>query len=303
MKLIRLLKDRLLYVLSFIVLNPKVSINNIQSELRNRQKSWNLDNVIGKAGNSLSEDGIYTKLCELASKEPEILAKFRACRSYRKILEHVSYRDGLKYLKLIKPGSLAMKSLEGIHSKKEIGSPATFHFRKFGQISPTLFRYAKTHQDLIELFGEIKSFSVVEVGCGFGGQAVQLLENTGPRSYLIVDLPEVEGLIKVYLQEMNSSVNNVVSYSSGVEVFGGYDLFISNYAFSELNRELQQNYLARYVLRSARGYMIYNHINPPEYKSYTAAELSELIPDSEIFPEVPLTDKTNVLIVWGHKSK
>jgi hypothetical protein len=77
---------------------------------------------------------------------------------------------------------------------------------------------------------------------------------------------------------------------------------ISNYAFSELTRELQDDYLERYILKSKRGYMIYNHINPPEFKSYSALDFCELVPGAEIIEEVPKTDNTNVLIIWGHKS-
>jgi hypothetical protein len=47
--------------------------------------------------------------------------------------------------------------------------------------------------------------------------------------------------------------------------------------------------------------MIYNHINPQSFGSYSSTEICEMIPGSQIVSEIPLTDKSNVLIIWGHE--
>ena len=77
-----------------------------------------------------------------------------------------------------------------------------------------------------------------------------------------------------------------------------YDLIISNFAFSELNKETQDFYLKKYVLNSTFGYMIYNQINPKGF-SYTLEEILGLIPKSYLLDEVPLTDPNNRLLLWG----
>ncbi len=78
-----------------------------------------------------------------------------------------------------------------------------------------------------------------------------------------------------------------------------YDLVISNYAFTELPRPVQDIYLQKVILNSKRGYITYNEITPIEFKSYTSDELVAMIPGSKVFKEVPLTHPKNCIIVWG----
>jgi hypothetical protein len=78
-----------------------------------------------------------------------------------------------------------------------------------------------------------------------------------------------------------------------------YDLVISNYAFTELSRELQDVYLRKVILRSKRGYITYNQLTPPHYRSYDRDELVEIIDGARVIPEAPLTWENNCVIVWG----
>ena len=43
-----------------------------------------------------------------------------------------------------------------------------------------------------------------------------------------------------------------------------YDLVISNYAFTELPREIQTVYYEKIISKSAKGYITYNDITPEE---------------------------------------
>ena len=79
-----------------------------------------------------------------------------------------------------------------------------------------------------------------------------------------------------------------------------YDLVISNYAFSELKREVQEDYFANVVQKSKRGYFTYNDISPKEYVALSAEEFAGRIEGAEIFKELPTTAPKNVLVVWGH---
>lgn len=78
-----------------------------------------------------------------------------------------------------------------------------------------------------------------------------------------------------------------------------YDLVISNYAFSELRREIQDVYLEKIILRSQRGYITYNEITPPDFNSYKKEELLRIIPGSELSDENPLIHPRNCIIQWG----
>jgi hypothetical protein len=78
-----------------------------------------------------------------------------------------------------------------------------------------------------------------------------------------------------------------------------YDLVISNYAFSELSRDLQKAYLDKVILRAKRGYMLCNQITPAGYGSYRPEDLLAAINDAKRLAEEPLTFEGNYLIVWG----
>ena len=80
-----------------------------------------------------------------------------------------------------------------------------------------------------------------------------------------------------------------------------YDLLISNYAFSELPRSIQDVYLKKIILNSKRGYITYNEIVPESFNSYKKEELLNVIPNSFIIEERPITHENNCIIIWGDK--
>jgi hypothetical protein len=80
-----------------------------------------------------------------------------------------------------------------------------------------------------------------------------------------------------------------------------YDLFISNYAFTELRREIQDVYLEKIIKNSKRGYITYNEITPDSFNTYKKDELLKLLPNSRTIPDKPEHNHTNCIIIWGEK--
>jgi hypothetical protein len=92
----------------------------------------------------------------------------------------------------------------------------------------------------------------------------------------------------------------VVRYKTMNELeIQNYDLVISNYAFSELPRSIQDVYLSKIILNSKKGYITFNEISPGYFNSYKREELIDIIPNSLIIEEKPLTHPKNCIIVWG----
>jgi hypothetical protein len=85
-----------------------------------------------------------------------------------------------------------------------------------------------------------------------------------------------------------------------------YDLVISNYAFSEFNRELQNEYLEKVILKSRSGYLLMNNgktVNGERLLSQygnneciTDIELLECIPGSQLITTNYLSNKGIYLI-------
>ena len=62
-----------------------------------------------------------------------------------------------------------------------------------------------------------------------------------------------------------------------------YDLVLSNYAFSEFRRDVQENYSAEAPRRAARGYATCNWITPSGFQAYGRDELLAAVPDSAFY--------------------
>ena len=81
------------------------------------------------------------------------------------------------------------------------------------------------------------------------------------------------------------------------------DLFISNYAYSECDREMQLSYFDRVIKKSKRGYMIYNQIAITDYgmDSISISEFLSLLKKQGIKPRVYkefFAGAGNSLIIW-----
>jgi len=130
-------------------------------------------------------------------------------------------------------------------------------------ISPTTARYCNNTINFISLFGlNALGGNIVEIGGGYGGECkiihdFGVVVGTPPKSYLALDLPTSIGLIRRYL--------NFFGYDQNVEIASDMnyvrdqiDLVISNGAYSEMDRELQEGYLANFISKAKNGYFITN---------------------------------------------
>lgn len=168
-------------------------------------------------------------------------------------LDHVSIEQGKIYLsEILKYGSWTKDFTKVIDKIDSIGSPREFRFAPYGTFSPTLLRYLKIHLDLENIFGQLQKLNIVEIGVGFGGQASVIGFLDKPLSYSFYDIPPVLELVKKFLYEIEVPGN--FRYLDGRDPeISKPDLVVSNYAFSELNRDVQESYLNNVILNSSRG--------------------------------------------------
>ena len=121
----------------------------------------------------------------------------------------------------------------------------------------------------------------------------------------------VTQLISKYLE------SHVLNGAYCTSTINGYqpkniDLAISNYAFSELPRPLQDSYIRKVLSKSSKGYLtmneetlavtkMYTTGRSPWWNPYRLEDLRGLLPDFEVIEEIPLTGKGNYIIIWGHQ--
>jgi putative sugar O-methyltransferase len=255
-----------------------------------------------KGTTSATDASPYTRLCDRAATDPAVFATFKRHPDYVRVLEHVSRDEGAEYLRIALEQTPAFDTLlDRFRENDRLGGPQTFEYGGHGVFSPTTLRYVKVLSDLVALFGTIDRLSIVEIGAGYGGQCFVTKSGSSPESYKLVDLDPVIRLQRAYLEALDvASVEFVVAGELTTDLAS--DLVVSNYAFTECVREVQENYLSRVLQQAPRGYVTCNWTSRRHFRSLSPEELLEAIPGSRFLPEVPLTAPKNRIWVWGNYS-
>jgi hypothetical protein len=205
------------------------------------------------------------------------------------MLEHVNYELGRGYISEIKKHyPYLLDDIKVFATNDKIGNPTTHYYDEIGiEISPSTLRYVKVLGDLINLCGPLTGKDIIEIGGGYGGQCKIIHDVFEPKSYTIIDHPNVMILIYKYLKQFN------IKLQSKREMF---DLFISNYAFTEIDRKFQDSY-RKYIDNSKKGYMTCNWFGIRPDDGMKKEEIEKLR-DGHFIPEVPLTGHNNCIYIW-----
>jgi hypothetical protein len=247
---------------------------------------------------SLSDNQAYPQVCLQASNDYRVFNNFRRNPIYNQILEHASENLGKEYLQVIHGDSDIMARIDNFKPNDNYGNPNMYNYPYVGMISPSTLRYIKVLVDLKTHFQTLDNLNICEIGVGYGGQCRVINAYYRPNTYCLVDIQPALALAQRFLD--NYILHSTVTYKAMNELDQiNYDLIISNYAFTELPRTIQDIYLKKVILNSKRGYITYNEITPKEFNSYKSDELISIIPNSKIVKEEPLTHPKNCIIVWG----
>lgn len=258
---------------------------------------------------SESDDGNYISFVKKCTSNKKIFDNFKRNPIYRYVLEHSTYKHGLEYIKHL---DLRTKNeIDKFLINDKIGNPIKFHYKLFNKsISPGTLRYLKVMKDIEKYFGN-KFDNIVEIGCGYGGQYIILDQSFNIINYTLFDLPEVNTLIKKNLE--NYSLKSKYEFNNFDVSLNKIDLVISNYSFSELQPNIQINYLKNIISKSLHGYMtmnsgldVSNILDKQKNKNLgcgfanhlSLTEIRKYIPNCKVVEEIPLTGDRNYIIIW-----
>lgn len=248
----------------------------------------------------------YLQACKESAEDQKAFNSFRRDERIHQILEHVSYEEGLLYLKERK--NIFPKLEDSIAKIKEndlVGSPILYDYPNIGFISPTTIRYAKNAYDIASMVipSSYEMVNVVEIGGGYGGLCKMLNGCFALYNYLLVDLPEVNELSKRYLSQYYGECRGIVwttpeQLEKQNEEITNIHMCISNYAFSECNREAQIMYYEKLIRNSNMFYITYNHISDnnmsfEEFKEYASK-------DFDIRVEEEVRDSHKNYVMFGY---
>jgi putative sugar O-methyltransferase len=226
---------------------------------------------------SVSDNGTYPELCLQAAENDQTFQTFKQNTTYKIVLEHTGNHQADCYLQH------TTRQMKGDSNKlfkwiktaatvnDQFGTPTLNRRQIMGKpisISNSTVRYAKVAYDLMQIFGSLKGKKVIEIGGGYGGQCVVVHALSDFKSWTILDLPGPNALQERYIRTARPScADKVVFSNSAADNFHAvlndkYDLVISNYAFSELTREVQDLY-APLIQHSTNGYLTMNFFDLP----------------------------------------
>ena len=111
-------------------------------------------------------------------------------------------------------------------------------------------------------------------------------------------MPEAISLTKKYVEGYGYSNNKFINHSDNiVEILKEdyYDLVISNYAFSELFKDLQKEYMSLFE-NIKMGYLTCNQIS---YNCFSKEEMIKNIPfDVNICSDISTENQDNYILTW-----
>jgi hypothetical protein len=244
------------------------------------------------------DNGDYSSFCLYAANNPQIFSKFRQSPTYRKVVETTNYWKGYEFLQEIITHLPSMVDRFDLFRENDsLGGAEVFDYAGVGFFSPITLRYLKTLADLEMLFGSLDGLDIIEIGCGFGGQCNLILNAFKPRSFTLVDIDEVLPLIEKFLRPLKKMDRVKLATLDRLSTLESYDLIISNYAYTELSRDIQDAYYDKVLARSKRGYITYNY----NHVSHSKEVLLSRISSPSILEEKPRTSAGNCIIVWGAK--
>lgn len=240
---------------------------------------------------SCSDNGTYPDFCLKASSQENIFNCFRRHPVYTQVVETVPRKGGKDYLKLaLKFNPKITKHLDKFATSERIGSPKTYKYRtsflgKNYTFSPTTLRYVLVLSQLVHFFGDLNNFNIVEIGVGYGGLCKVIADLFPSAKYTLVDLPEALSLSQKFLTHFD--VKNVQYLdATHIPTQISYDLCISNYAFSELSRDIQDLYFQNILKNSKCGYMLCNFkTHTWQNEQYKETELLELLKGSVVYKD------------------
>jgi len=250
---------------------------------------------------SCTDQATYRDICHKAAVNSWVFQNFRSMPAYIQILELGGGNEFASFI--LENGSKQTQSKLGEFQKLEqFGKPHTTEFKDVGKFSGTTLRYIIIADHIKKMFHLPKKPKIVEIGAGFGGQCYILSCIQDFSKYYIYDLSEACELISKVVNTLSVKNVNCMKLSQPLPE-KKIDLVISNYAFSECDKQTQLDYFESVIKKSKRGYMIYNQISSVfGIDSLTPNEFVLLLQKHNMHPKIEdeliPTASNNVLITW-----
>lgn len=241
--------------------NKVISLYDIEKSI------YNPDNKVARA-TSYTDTQTWPYFCIVASEDSKIFDAFRRNTVTLSVCEYFEEEWDKKMLESIENNSrirFSDKDWTDFLKSDEVGCPICKEYlinHSKRMANCMTLRYVRILQQLLDLFDNMNAIeSIAEIGGGYGGQCRIIMSYLRTVKYTLIDLPEVLQLMKSYLGKFEDG--NRMNYIDGTSKFeeDSYDLVISNYAISEMIKDVQEIYIEKIVCHAKRGFIIWNNLS------------------------------------------
>jgi|694.fasta_scaffold47402_5 hypothetical protein len=248
----------------------------------------------------------YSAVCVEAATDNNTFSTFKRNNSYRAILEHTSYEQGMGYLRLLEEHPLYNDiPWDKILTNDSIGSPITSKYiinEKLVDISPSTLRYVFYAIETLTYTKEngVLEPNIIEIGGGYGGQCfisslISPLLDVKIKNYAILDLHGPVMLTNKYLQSQIPGTAFRAYTLQEIEVPKKPNNFlISNYAFAEFDDHVRGLYIEHVIKNTALGYIAWNSDVPFDHFFSTC--------ETAVKEETPNTGHFNKILTFINKN-
>ncbi|MFA6501899.1 MAG: putative sugar O-methyltransferase [Parachlamydiales bacterium] len=214
-----------------------------------------------------------------------------------------NHKTALAFYKYIEQHYPELLKIKSFLQNDTIGNPIVHEIVHDYTVSAGTLRFIKVIGDI---FIDVKTNwnipyakNIVEIGAGYGGQALLIMNYLNDINYTCIDIPEASQLQKNYLNQF--VLQKPVNFQTTENVIeAGYDLVISDYCLSELDISGVDFYYNIIIKHSNYCYFTINKASP--VRTYLLTVLSDLF-NIIIEPEMPETSKHPNEILFCSKKK
>lgn len=214
----------------------------------------------------------YIRVVKFQNLMMDFELSFKSNTIYKTILEHTDIISANNYLMHIKNefgqfySNNKQELIDLCYNNDKYGKPQKYNIDDFCSCSPSNIRYI--YHSLLILTNiqknKLNNIDIVEIGGGYGGLCYFIYNiakffSIKINSYTIFDIKEITILQKRYLKLNGIDINTY--HISDNWTINSNSYLISNYAFSEIPKDLQIEYtekiLNRYI---SYGFLVWNFI-------------------------------------------
>ena len=212
---------------------------------------------IDSADGSISGTMDWPRACAALANGTWTSKNFRRTHAVRQVVETLGPVDGRYFSKWIRDNAPEYLTDRRVAAVDTWGDPIRWPAACLGTsraFSPTTLRYL-AHALWLKREGFVmEGGSVIELGVGFGGLAA-MNAIVSKATTIMVDLPPVA---EAAMLQMNELGLGKFASTDHAKAAAGDVCFISNYAFTELSRDMQDTYADQFIRHADRGVILSN---------------------------------------------